>query len=46
MALIKSALELALERTEGLTVDKDELRRKDLFNQGRILSAKGLEEGP
>jgi len=46
MALIKSALELALERTEGLTVDKDELRRKDLFNQGRILSAKGLEDGP
>jgi hypothetical protein len=46
MALIKSALELALERTEGLTVDKDELRRKDLFNQGRILSAEGLEDGP
>ena len=45
MALIKSALELALERTEGLTVDKEELRRKDLFNQGRIAAAKGLEEG-
>jgi len=46
MALIKSALELALERTEGLTVDKDELRRKELFNQGRVLAAKALEDGP
>ena len=46
MALIKSALELALERTEGLTVDKDELRRKDLITQGRVAAAKALEEGP
>ena len=45
MALIKSALELALEKTEGLSVDKEELRRKDLFNQGRVAAAKGLEEG-
>ena len=45
MALIKSALELALEKTEGLSVDKDELRRKDLFNKGRVAAAKGLEEG-
>lgn len=45
MALIKSALELALEKTEGLSVDKEELRRKDLFNQGRIAAAKALEEG-
>lgn len=45
MALIKSALELALEKTEGLTVDKEELRRKDLFTQGRVAAAKGLEEG-
>jgi hypothetical protein len=45
MALIKSALELALEKTEGLSVDKDELRRKDLFNQGRVAAAKALEEG-
>jgi hypothetical protein len=45
MALIKSALELALERTEGLTVDKEELRRKEVFNQGRIAAAKALEEG-
>lgn len=45
MALIKSALELALERTEGLKVDKEELRRKDLFNQGRVAAAKSLEEG-
>ncbi|MEI8092631.1 MAG: DUF6657 family protein [Spirochaetales bacterium] len=46
MALIKSALELALEKTEGLSVDKDELRRKELFTQGRVAAAKGLEEGP
>jgi len=45
MALIKSALELALEKTQGLQVDKEELRRKDLFNQGRVAAAKGLEEG-
>ena len=45
MALIKSALELALERTEGLSVDKEELRRKELFNQGRVASAKALDEG-
>lgn len=46
MALIKSALELALEKTEGLQVDREELRRKDVFNQGRVAAAKGLEEGP
>lgn len=45
MALIKSALELALEKTQGLTVDKEELRRKELFNQGRVAAAKGMEEG-
>jgi len=45
MAVIKSALELALERTEGLTVDKEELRRKELFTQGRVAAAKALEEG-
>lgn len=45
MALIKSALELALERTEGLKVDKEEMRRKELFNQGRVAAAKALEEG-
>ena len=45
MALIKSALELALEKTEGLSVDKEELRRKDLFNRGRVAAAKALEEG-
>jgi len=45
MALIKSALELALEKTEGLSVDKEELRRKDLFNQGRVAAAKALEDG-
>ncbi len=45
MGLIKSALELAMEKTKGLEVDKEELRRKDLFNQGRVASAKALEDG-
>jgi hypothetical protein len=45
MGLIKSALELAMEKTEGLEVDKEELRRKELFNQGRVASAKALDEG-
>lgn len=45
MALIKSALELALEKTQGLKVDKEELRRKELFNQGRVAAAKSLDEG-
>jgi hypothetical protein len=45
MAMIKSALELALEKTEGLSVDKEELRRKDLFTQGRVAAARALEEG-
>ena len=45
MGLIKSALELAMEKTEGLEVDKEELRRKELFNQGRVAAAKGLEDG-
>ncbi len=45
MGLIKSALELAMEKTVGLEVDKEELRRKELFNQGRVASAKGLDDG-
>jgi len=45
MGFIKSALELAMEKTEGLQVDKEELRRKELFNQGRVAAAKALDEG-
>jgi hypothetical protein len=45
MGLIKSALELAMEKTEGLEVDKEELRRKELFNQGRVAAAKALDDG-
>lgn len=45
MGHIKSALELALEKSEGITVDKGELRRKDLFNQGRTLGVKALTDG-
>jgi len=45
MALIKSALELALEKTQGLKVDKEELRRKEVFNLGRVAAAKALDDG-
>ncbi len=45
MGLIKSALELAMEKTKGLEVDRAELRRKELFNLGRVAAAKGLDEG-
>ncbi len=45
MALIKSALELAMERTQGLTVDKEELRRKELVTLGRVAASKAMEEG-
>ena len=45
MGFIKSALELAMEKTEGLEVDNEELRRKELFIQGRVAAAKGLDDG-
>jgi hypothetical protein len=44
MAKIKSALELALEKTEGLTVDKEKLKQKDLREQGQKL-ASGIING-
>lgn len=44
MAKIKSALELALEKTEGLTVDKEKLKQKNLKEQGQKL-ASGIING-
>ena len=45
MAFIKSAFELAMEKTQGLSVDREELHRKEIFNQGRAAAAAALENG-
>ncbi len=42
MAFIKSALELAMEKSEGLTVDKEELRRKEIATAGKAACAQAL----
>ena len=39
MAKIKSALELALEKTEGMSFDRDKLKQKDLKEQGQKLAS-------
>ena len=39
MAKIKSALELALEKTEGVTVDREKLKQKDLREKGQKLAS-------
>lgn len=39
MGKIKSALELALEKTEGLTVDREKLKQKELSDKGRKLAS-------
>lgn len=44
MALIKSALELAMEKSAGLSVDKAELKKKELITQGRLTAGKYLGE--
>lgn len=46
MAFIKSALELAMEKSADIKVDKAELRHKEVFNAGRAFAAKMLSEGP
>lgn len=43
MAEIKSALELALERTEGMEVDKDKVRAKEFKINGRKAALSFLE---
>lgn len=45
MSLIKSAYELAMEKTQGLTVDKEALKREASFKKGRGLGMKALTEG-
>lgn len=45
MGHIKSALELAMEKTSGYSVDKDALKRKEMTTNGRKAAAVFLEEG-
>lgn len=45
MGFIKSALELAMEKTEGLQVDKAQLRRDELYRQGRGIGARMVQDG-
>lgn len=45
MGLIKSALELAMEKTVGLEVDKVALRQKEKNLEGRTVAIKALIEG-
>ncbi len=42
MAHIKSALELALEKTEGIKINKDEIRLKEIQNKGRTAASEFL----
>ena len=44
MSLIKSALEIALEKSQDLKIDKEELRRKDLYKSARTLGGQALTE--
>ncbi len=43
MGEIKAAWELAMERSEGLSVDKEEIKKKELFQKGRALGLKSLD---
>lgn len=43
MGTIKSAWEIAMEKTQGLTLDKNELRRKESFTKGRAFGLKALD---
>lgn len=45
MGTIKSAWEIALEKSEGLTVNKEELKQKESFKKGRAFGLKSLEHG-
>ncbi len=44
MSKIKSALELALERTAGITVDKEALRKENITRQGKTAAGQYLSE--
>lgn len=45
MGLIKSAYELAMEKTSGLTVDREALKKDEIFKKGRGLGLKALTMG-
>lgn len=44
MGQIKSALELALEKTANVKVDKEAVLRKEAYKNGRIIGTKFLEQ--
>lgn len=44
MSEIKSAWQIAMEKTQGLTVDKEEIKRKESFNKGRAFGLKSFEQ--
>jgi len=48
MSLIKSALEIAMEKSQDLKVDKDELQRQELYKKARALGGQALldSDGP
>ena len=46
MSKIKSALELALEKTAGVSVDRDAVRREERTKEGRVLAGRYLSETP
>ncbi len=42
MAHIKSALELALEKTEGIKINKEDIKLKEIQNKGRSMASEFL----
>jgi hypothetical protein len=45
MGQIKTAMELALERTEGLKADRTGVQAQDAKREGRVLGARRMEDG-
>ncbi|MCP4298898.1 MAG: hypothetical protein GY786_25250 [Proteobacteria bacterium] len=45
MAKIKSAVELAMEKTAGLTIDREIIKNKELFNKGQQLASSTINNG-
>lgn len=45
MSKIKSALELALERTADVAIDQDAVRKEEIIKQGKALVARFLNDG-
>ena len=44
MSKIKSALELAMEKTEGIKVDKEAVHRDNMIREGRTLAGRFLQD--